>query len=225
MYPQRDGKQGSHSGSQKTRLHDKPEPDLTAFLRILRRRFWIVLLVSVVAAGASYTAAKAQTPRYRSSADILLVRTQAETIYAPSAAAVADPNRLLADQIRVVQSQQLTAYGQGPTWLCPEIRATGSTTEDVITLSAVSTNPNQAASIVNAYANSYLKYRLSSSASQNAAAQAEAHRQLDAAQAQLNTLDQAVAAQPQPQQAQFRLNQASLRAPLDTQLSNAHSEA
>jgi capsular exopolysaccharide synthesis family protein len=47
---------------------------------------------------------------------------------------------------------------------------------------------------------------------------------LDAAQSQLNTLDQAVMAQPAKDQAQFRLNQASQRAPLDSQVANAQTQ-
>jgi succinoglycan biosynthesis transport protein ExoP len=214
----------SSTGAPTTGSPEKTDLDLTVFLRVVRRRFWVVALVPVVAAGAAFAAAKAQTPTYRSTADILLVRTQAEAIYAPAGGSVVDPNRLLADQIRVVRSQQLTAMVKALLGYIPIVKATGSTTEDVITLSAVSTNAKQAAAIVNAYADSYLKYRVSSSASQNGAAQAEAHRQLDTAQAQLNTLDQAVAAQPQLQQAQFRLNQASQRAPLDTQLASAQSQ-
>ena len=198
--------------------------DLTGFVRIVRRRLWVVLLVPLLVASAAYASAKAQTPKYRSSADILLVRTTAEAIYAPLDANVSDPNRLLADQIRVVRSQDLATMVKAILGYTPSIDTKGSTTEDVITLSAVSTDPRAAAAVVNAYAGSYLKYRIASSASQNAAAQAEARRQLDAAQQQLNALDQAAEAVPLNQQADLRLAQAVQRAPLNTQLANAQSQ-
>jgi succinoglycan biosynthesis transport protein ExoP len=198
---------------------DKSELDLHAFLGLVRRRLWIVLLVPILATGAAVVSAKAQAPKYRSSADILLVRTQAESLFAPAGASVGDPNRLLADQIRLVRSLPVTELVKARLGFVPPITATSSSTEDVITLSAVDGAAGRAAATVGAYADAYLRYRRTSGNAQNAAAQLELSRQIDAAQAQLAVLDQAVAGQPAAQRPDALASQAGRRLPLESQLS------
>ena len=172
------------------------ELDLRAFLHIFRRRLWVVLLVPVLVTGSALATAAAKTPKYRSSAEILIGRTQAETIFSPQQAASATSDRLLANQIRVLRSQQVTGLAGKRLGFPAPIDASASSTEDVITLQAVDTNPRRAATIVNAYADAYLENRRSSGVSENDTARAELRRQIGAAQAQLDILDQEIGRQP-----------------------------
>lgn len=209
------------SSSPANGISETSDLDLTAFLRILRRRLWVLILVPILVAVSAYGFAKTKTPLYRSKAEILLVETQAEKLFDPAAAASSDPIRVLDDQIQVIQSNQLASMVKATLGYVPTIEANASTTEDVITLTAVSSNPKQAASNVNAYANAYLKYRQTSGASQNSAAQTELQHEIDAAQTQLNALDQAVAAQPTADaKSQLLTAQADQRAPLESQVSS-----
>lgn len=200
-----------------------PDLDLRAFLHVLRRRMWVVFLVPVLTVAAAVGAAMAKTPQYRSSAEILLVRTQAETIFNPLQSS-ADPNRLLANQIRVIQSEDVSGLATKRLGFDAEVKATASQTEDVITLRAVDVDPKRAAAIVNAYARAYLEYRRSSGASENATAQAELRRQIGAAQGRLDALDAEVNARPLTQRELARAGQAEERQAVAGQLSESRSQ-
>ena len=194
------------------------ELDLRAFLRILRRRIWVVVLVPVVVAGASLGVANAKTPRYRSSAEILIGRTQAETIFNPLAATFTDPARLLANQIRVLRSDDVTKRAREKLGFAADIKARASGTEDVITLTAVDVDARRAAEIVNAYADAYLEYRRASGESENRLAQVELRRQVDTAQARIDVLDQELNRAPAARKDQLRVTQADERQTLLAQL-------
>ncbi|TMC56526.1 MAG: hypothetical protein E6J26_07195 [Chloroflexi bacterium] len=47
--------------------------DLRDYLKILRKRWWIIVLVAVVAAGSAFAFSKAQTPIYRSAVKLSIV--------------------------------------------------------------------------------------------------------------------------------------------------------
>ena len=46
---------------------------LQDYLRVIRKRWWLILLVMVSAAGTAYVISKAQTPIYRSRANVGVV--------------------------------------------------------------------------------------------------------------------------------------------------------
>jgi polysaccharide biosynthesis transport protein len=193
--------------------------DLRALLRILRRRLWVLIVVPTLVGGVAVASANLETPMYRSSADILIARTQAEIAFnIQGGLAVSDPNRLMANQIRVIRSQALTGLVRERLGFGADIAAVASKTEDVISLSAVDADPERAASIVDAYADAYLNYRRSTSASQNATIQSELQRQIDSAEAQLKSLDDAIAIFAPDQREAARATQADQRNVLVTNL-------
>ena len=198
--------------------------DIRAFLQILRRRLWVLLLVPALSAGAAYAAASAQTPLYQSRAEILIGRTQAEIIFDPLRAAGGTPDRVLANQIRVIGSREVTEAARERLGFAAEVEATASRTEDVITLTAIDPSPQRAAEVVNAYAHAFLEYRRTSGAAENAVSQAELRRQIDVAQARLDILDSEVARQPPAQQDQTRAAQANERLPLLNQIASQRGQ-
>jgi len=198
--------------------HAAPELDLRAFLHIIRRRLWVLILVPLVVTGAAVASATIKTPQYRSSAELLLVRTQAEAIFDPLQSSFVDPKRLLANQIRVIKSQDVTGLATKALGFDAKVAATASDTEDVITLRAVDEDPKRAAAIVNAYAQAYLEYRRSSGTSENVTAQTELRRQVTVAEDRINALD-AAAARPAD-----RAAQADERQALDTQLAGSRTQ-
>lgn len=200
------------------------ELDLRAFLRILRRRLWVLILVPVIVTGASLAATSVKTPKYRSSAELLIGRTQAETIFNPLGANFTDPSRLLANQIRVLRSDEVTRRASDKLGFAAEIGAKASSTEDVITLSAVDVDAERAADIVNAYAGAYLDYRRSSGESENQTAQAELRRQIGAADARIDLLDQELTRAVAARREQVRLSQSDERQTLLAQLVDQRSQ-
>lgn len=200
---------------------ETPELDLRALLRILRRRLWVVLLVPTLVTLAAVASASAKTSRYRSSAEILVARTQAEAIFNPlqnPSFGFVDPNRLLANQIRVVGSREVTDLARKRLGFAADVSAKAATTEDVITLSAVDVDARRSAAIVNAYAQSYLEYRRSTEAGQNRTAQAELQRQITAGEARLAQLDKDLAGQPPARRDQVKATQDEERQSLQTQV-------
>ncbi len=200
------------------------ELDLRAFLRILRRRLWVVILVPLLVAGASLAAASVKTPKYRSSAEILIGRTQAETIFNPLVANFVDPSRLLANQIRVLRSDEVTSRAREKLGFTAPISTKSSSTEDVITVSAVDVEPKRAAAVVNAYAEAYLDYRRSSGESENKTAQTELQRQIDAVTARIDVLDKDLNAAVPARKEQLRVTQADERQTLTAQLVDQRSQ-
>ncbi|MGI8684393.1 MAG: Wzz/FepE/Etk N-terminal domain-containing protein, partial [Acidimicrobiales bacterium] len=200
------------------------ELDLRAFLRILRRRLWVVILVPLLVTGASLAAASVKTPKYRSSAEILIGRTQAETIFNPLVANFVDPSRLLANQIRVLRSAEVTARAREKLGFTAPISTKSSSTEDVITISAVDVNAKRAAAVVNAYAEAYLDYRRSSGESENKTAQTELLRQIDAAEARVDLLDAEINRAVPARKEQLRVTQADERQTLTAQLVDQRSQ-
>jgi capsular exopolysaccharide synthesis family protein len=184
-----------------------------------------MILLPLLAVAASVAAAESQTPRYRSSTQILLAQTQAESLFnTANAANAANPDRLLANQILVLRSVAVTDLVTKRLGFVAAIQATPSTTQDVITLTAVSPDPSRAASVANAYAAEYIAYRLASGSSQNAAAQAELRHQIDGIQSQIDALDQAVQNQPASQRSQLSATQAPGRQTLESQLATQRGQ-
>lgn len=203
---------------------DLPQLDVRAFFQTLRRRLWVVLLVPALSAGAAYAAASAQTSLYRSSAEILIGRSQAETIFDPLRSTSGSPDRTLANQIRLIQSHDVRGLVRERLGYGAEVEATASRTEDVITLTAIDPDPRRAAAIVDSYAQAYLDYRRASGARESQTSQAELRRQIDVAEARLAALDQEVARRQPDAQEQARTAQANERLPLLAQIASQRAQ-
>ena len=201
-----------------------PELDLRVLLRILRRRLWVVVLVPALVAGAAYLSATRKTELYRSSAELLIARTEAETVFGSQAGNYVDPDRLLANQVRVIGSQEVADLASRRLGFSAGVGASASKTEDVITLTAVDRDPKRVADVVNAYADAYLRFRRSSSAAENAVVQAELRRRIDPADARLKELDDLVNRQPLANQEAVRATQSDERQLLLTNLASQRAQ-
>jgi capsular exopolysaccharide synthesis family protein len=185
------------------------DPDLRAYFRLARRRRWLLLLVPAIAAASAYFSADAKTPMYRASSDILVARTQAETLFDPLRGTYVDPSRLLANQARIIQSEDVAARARQRLGYTAEVDVAIAATEDVITITAVDTDPERVAATVNAFAQGYLDYRRQSATGENQVAQDEVRRQLQEIAAQMGSLPadsaqrQSLAAQQGTLQAQL----------------------
>lgn len=202
-----------------------PEFDIMTYWRILRRRFWLVLLCPLVTGAVAYLQADSQPRLFASSAEILVARTQAETLFDPLGNSLADPSRLLANQARLVQGSDVQARARQRLGFSARISASFSATDDVLVLSAVNRNPKRAADTVNAYVESYIDYRRESGVQENRVAQDEVRRQLSEIEVELKALDSALAAAPAARRESLEAEQGvqrdrliSQRAGLQTQM-------
>src|SRR5437763_3639097 len=143
--------------------------ELRAYLDILRRRRWLVILATAVVAAVAGITSSLQTPLYRASASVLLRRgdpaaqltTSTQTASRPSA----DADRYLAAQIDIIESQAVAAdaakdvKGATPKALLAQVSATQAGTTDVVRITATDPDPARARTVANAFARAYIESR------------------------------------------------------------------
>lgn len=129
---------------------------LHEYLRIARRRGWVVLLTAVLAAGAGYFIAKRGAPVYQAQAAVLLESPTAADIAAGQTAG-AGPD--VATEVQVIEGY---AVRQAVVKALPDaagISGVSITSLNTFTISAESNDPNVAAASANAYAKAYIDLR------------------------------------------------------------------
>lgn len=118
--------------------------DLSEYLRILRRRAWVIVVVTVVAVAAAYAWASNQEKTYTSVGQIIVAQTTEKGV--------------VATQNQVVQSDAVhrSALGQVPN--APRVHATFDGESGSVTLRAESTDPALAAKSIDAHIAAYQNY-------------------------------------------------------------------
>ena len=168
--------------------HERAELDLLGYLRVIRRRWWIVLLVPLLGGGAAYFQARSQSDVYRAQTSLLVERTTAEALFTIDASR-SDPDRELANQIRIIQGEDVHRRAVQKLGYEAKVSASAASKEDVLTVTGKATEPKRAADIANAYAQAYIANRVESARSENAVAQGEIQRQIDDVNGQLRRVD------------------------------------
>jgi capsular exopolysaccharide synthesis family protein len=160
---------------------DNTRIDLTTFLAILRRRWWVVLLAGVLAAALATGVSLLQPDRYDSSADLLFQKdTLDQTLFGANVQdgqtapeRVAATNLELATLPVVVQGVERRLNWQGSLQkLRDRIEVQPAGQADIITVKAHARTPGEAVRIANAFADEVVEYR-------RQAAQAKVQRAID----------------------------------------------
>jgi receptor protein-tyrosine kinase len=174
---------------------DSSQPELRDYLHVLRRRRGLVVLGVLVVMAGAFVASLLQTPVYRASAEVLLQPSSSETLFNPNTGQPMSPNEVSTAievvQSRPVQNRVLKQLGAAPPVV---VNAVGQT--DVISISADSTIPAQAAMIANAYANSYIEIQRTQAVNDLLAAAAQIQGKVSDLQKQIDGLNAIVAATP-----------------------------
>src|SRR5438270_14080259 len=84
------------------------ELDLRAYVRVLARRKWIIVLVTVITGLTAFFLSNRQEPLYRSTSE-LLFKTSAADLLAQSASSAGDAQRALATEIKILKGQAVAA--------------------------------------------------------------------------------------------------------------------
>src|SRR5690349_22762444 len=144
---------------------------LSDYMGVLRRRFWIVLLCMVVAAGSAYAFSKHETPQYRASATVGLSPNPINSLLTNTRQSQTQLGQYVAGQVQLADTVQVAAAtlkqhhselaAQGITGLSPNdllkrASVTGDTVNDQLTFTATGRTGPQARALVDAYAASYV---------------------------------------------------------------------
>jgi capsular exopolysaccharide synthesis family protein len=185
------------------------EPSLRDTLGALRRRRRIIVLCVLFGASIALVLSLVETPRYRAETDLLLKPTTSADVLADQTGQVhtaVDAQRALNNEIRLIESQSVrdavdAAY-DGPLDVDDVTAvAPASDTDDVITIRVTSSEPEAAAKLVDAYADTYIAERRTRQVDDLTATAAEIQTRLDttrqqlaAANAPLDSLDAQISA-------------------------------
>lgn len=133
--------------------------DLRGYLRPLRSRWWIVVLIAVAAEGFTYQYFAGKPPRYAASTTLLLQ---------PDAATVAsggDPGDAVREQAVIIGTRAIARLvaeelgtARDPNGLPGVVTAEPSKGTNFLQLTSSSSNPRSAVELVNAYARVYISY-------------------------------------------------------------------
>ena len=169
---------------------DSGQLELRDYLAVLQRRKLTILLITLVVVVSSVGVSLLETPVYRATSQVLLQARSSEELFAPQGV-VAAPR--VETEIEVMKSgsvRQAVAeeLGFGP---AVEIAAVGDT--QVLTISAESTAPAEAALIANRYAEIYIDTRREQLIDDLLTASQEVQLRADDIDAQIAVLDQPLA--------------------------------
>ena len=180
-------------------LGDGEEVDLRAYVSILRRRWrWVAaaLLATIV---LSLFLSLRQTPQYRASADLLVNLQSGESIVDQrNPLSAADAERALNNEIQILESGSareaaLEAY-DGPLSVSAVTASVASNRSDAIRVSAMGSDPDEVADLVNTYVDAYIDLRQSQRVDEILTAGNEIQAQIDRLQEEIDDLNDEIAA-------------------------------
>ena len=172
-------------------MTDRNETNISEYLAVLRRRWFVVLGVVALVVGVVAAIDLTKTPVYSASAQLLLQPKQSESIFSPTASV--DPTRAVQNELNIINSLAIRtavreAYG-GPI----SISATSGGEDDIIILTATDTDPEEAARKVNVYAETYQSERFDALIEDLSQSRSVLQQQIDDFQAEIDEINQPLA--------------------------------
>jgi Mrp family chromosome partitioning ATPase/capsular polysaccharide biosynthesis protein len=150
-------------------MNASPATDVQDYLRPLRRRWWLIALVVLAAAGFTYARFADQPKRYISGTTVFLDTASSTSGLLGQAPSYIDPERVTRNQARLLSSRPVAVqvarrigFGGDPAALQGAVSVQPSPDSDFVTIAATTTDPRQAAQIANAYAEAFIDLRAGS---------------------------------------------------------------
>jgi polysaccharide biosynthesis transport protein len=148
------------------------------YLRVVLERKWLIVAVLIVAVGLAMAYSLLQTPRYRATAAVLRESTALDQIlFGTSIFELQDSQRQLqtgANLVKVTKVAQMvkedTGSDRSAAALLYMIGVSIDSQADILRISAVSPNAEEAATVANSFARQFIKYRREANESVLAAA-------------------------------------------------------
>ena len=188
--------------------------ELRDYFGILRRRAWVIILVTAIVVGAAAAWSFSRPNEYEASGT-LVVSTSGSN------------NGDVGNQADIIQSQAVHAIAEQASPGVDGVTANAGTTGGSITVTSTNRNPAQAARTVNAHVDAYLAYLRQQAQHQFDVLNQTLQPQIASLQQQIAALDQQIAlaaagvGPPNPVAATQRSALSAQLAPLQTQLQNS----
>lgn len=143
--------------------------NLAAFLHVLRRRAWLVLLCTIAVPAVAIAWTRQQDEKYEAHSKVLLEpagfeQSLASPVDGPDA--TSDSGDSLATDVGVAALESIAARTERalarrgtPTEVAGKVEASSDGEANVIQISATDTDPERAATIANAYARQFVSFR------------------------------------------------------------------
>lgn len=140
------------------------ELDLRAYLGVIRHRWKVIVAVVVVAVALALALSLRQDPMYRAEAELLIRQSDSATIIGDSPVINAnDAARRLNNEVRLFESgavrDAVAESYDGPLDVDDVDASVASDTSDVVTASVTAADPEEAARLVNHYAERFIEVR------------------------------------------------------------------
>lgn len=164
--------------------------ELRDYLRILRRKKFLILLAGLLVAGTALGLSLTQQPVYEASARLLLEPTQ--RVFESSA----NPPVDVPTEIQRLESQPVKEAVRQSVGAAPKVRAIQVEQTQVIRITTEATSPARAAEFANAYADAYIAYRVQQAVDQLAKAEGPVREKVDAIGKELKPLQDQISALP-----------------------------
>ncbi len=166
---------------------------LSTYLKVLKRRGWIVALCAIAAAAVAYVLGAQQTPQYRSSADVLMNKQNlAANLTGLDSAVFFDEVRAADTQAtlaavpdvaeRALREAKVTDRSPGDLLNQTAIFTRGDT--DILQFEVTDSSPEMSKLLATSYARAFTKYRADLETSAIVKARAEIQRALDQLESQ-----------------------------------------
>jgi len=171
---------------------EAPEMTLRDYWSVVIHRKWLIAIAVLATVAPAIGLSLAQKPIYVADAQMLLQSRPGESLFGNDFVFTADADRLVQNEIAVLEgdivySQVITdlALTQDP----PFVTGSADASNDVVTASVESNDPDTAAILANAYIEAYRKVKRSQAVDGLALASAELQTKVSALQAQIDELD------------------------------------
>jgi polysaccharide biosynthesis transport protein len=173
----------------------QPPGTLLEYLRVVRRRGWVIVLTVVLAGGAGYFIAKRAVPVYQAQASVLLQGPTAADAAAgiPSGATID-----IATELQVLEGYSVRQAVIRALPNAAGISSVSITSLNSFTVSSESTDAKLAAASANAYATAYIDQRRTTAVDDLLAVTQQIQTRVSALQQQIAVLGPAPAALPPP---------------------------
>lgn len=191
---------------------------LIDYLRVVRRRWWLVALVTALVTGGALAVSLTSTKLYDATAKLLLVQDEpVNRLLNPNAPAQSgDVERSINTKVELIkldtvanQVRRELRLSESTDDLLSKVTTRVEGTSDIVGVTVRDTNPRRAARIANAFASSYVDFRRRS-------ARRSIENAVELARNQLNSLSAEARQSEQGQRLQARLRELEIAATLQT---------
>ncbi len=140
--------------------HYSPELTLAEYLSVLRRRWWLIVAVTILAGGAAFAWSVSQPKQYRAQTQILMSAQTANQSLDPTASGVRDVARQLENELVFAKSRLVSDAVAARLGFKAKVSVAGqSKSADLITFTAEGPLPDLVVLAADTYAETYIALR------------------------------------------------------------------